>query len=113
MVGLIKSGGGKLVCCNEAMELLVPGSVDAAAEKHVPEISVDGNSVSVAVGSVLHPMLEEHSIEWIYLMLECGGQRKALKPGMEPKAVFSLAEGEKAVAAYAYCDLHGLWMAEI
>ena len=90
----------------------MPGSVDAAQEKHVPVIQVEGDKVTVSVGSVAHPMAEEHFIGWIYLQTEHGGQRKALKPGEEPKAVFALA-GDKPVAAYAYCNLHGLWKANV
>jgi len=113
IVGLVNKGGGQLVCCNEAMELLVPGSVEAAVEKHIPEISVDGNSVCIAVGSVLHPMLVEHSIKWVYLKTENGGHRMGLKPGQEPKVEFCVPDGDKPLAAFAYCDLHGLWAAKI
>ena len=90
-----------------------PGSTDAATEKHVPVISVNGSNVTVTVGSVAHPMLEEHSIKWIVLETAEGFQRKTLKPGDKPEAVFALTEGDKAVAAYAYCDLHGLWSANV
>jgi len=95
------------------MELLVPGSVDAAVEKHVPCVTVDGNSVSVTVGSAPHPMLAEHSIKWIYFKSEQGGQRRELKAGDEPAAEFCFAEGDKPLAVFAYCDLHGLWEADI
>jgi superoxide reductase len=90
------------------MAELIPGSVDASLEKHVPVITVDGNTVTVEVGSVAHPMIEEHYIEWIYLETTNGGQRKALKPGEAPKATFALTDGAP-VSAYAYCNLHGLW----
>lgn len=101
-----------VMCCGEKMSELVPGSVDAATEKHVPVISVEGNKVTVTVGEVEHPMAEEHFIEWIALETQEGNQRKELKPGSKPQAVFMLAETDKAVAAYAYCNLHGLWKAE-
>jgi len=104
--------GVPVVCCGEKMSELVPGSVDAATEKHVPVISVEGNKVTVTVGEVEHPMAEEHFIEWIALETQEGNQRKELKPGSKPQAVFMLAETDKAVAAYAYCNLHGLWKAE-
>ena len=107
-----KNKGVPVMCCGEKMSELVPGSVDAATEKHVPVISVEGNKVTVTVGEVEHPMAEEHFIEWIALETQEGNQRKELKPGSKPQAVFMLAETDKAVAAYAYCNLHGLWKAE-
>ena len=81
-------------------------------EKHVPVCETSGNLVTVSVGSVAHPMLDVHSIEWIMLETEQGRQRKTLKPGDEPKAVFALVDGDKVTAVYAYCNLHGLWKAE-
>ena len=92
--------------------LLTPNTTDAAGEKHVPVITVSGDEVKVAVGSVEHPSLEAHYIEWIVLVTETGCQMKWLKPGMKPEAVFKLVPREKVVAAYEYCNLHGLWMAE-
>ena len=112
MVGTLFFSGAKMVCCGEEMTELVPNTVDAAKEKHVPVIEVSGSTVTVKVGSVPHPMTEEHSIQWVYLQTTGGGQRKCLKPGDKPEAAFALAEGDKAVAAYAYCNLHGLWKAE-
>lgn len=106
---MVKSSGVPVVCCGEKMQALVPGAVEASEEKHVPEVVVDGDRVSVKVGSVAHPMADGHYIEWIYLETQKGGQRKALKPGEAPEAEFCLA-GDKAVAAYAYCNLHGLWV---
>ena len=105
--------GGKLVCCGEDMEELKANSTDAAGEKHVPVVKVDGSTVTVEIGSVPHPMLEEHFINFVILETEKGFQKVTLAPGAEPKAVFALAEGDKAVAAYEYCNLHGLWKAEI
>jgi len=111
LVGVIHDSGAPLTCCGDHMTELIPGSVDASKEKHVPVIEVNGDTVTMKVGSVPHPMTEEHSIQWVYLQTEHGGQRKCLKPGDEPKALFALA-GDKVVAAYAYCNLHGLWKAE-
>ena len=91
---------------------LVANTVDAAFEKHVPVIEIAGDTVTVKVGSVEHPMLDAHYIEFILLLTETGMQMKWMKPGMKPEAVFKLVDGEKAVAAYEYCNLHGLWMAE-
>ena len=112
LVGMLHSSGVPMICCGEPMQELVPGSVDASHEKHVPVSSVDGDTVTVLVGSAAHPMAEEHFIQWIYLQTEHGGQRKCLQPGDAPKAAFALS-GDKAVAAYAYCNLHGLWKAEL
>jgi len=94
------------------MSELVAGTVDASLEKHVPVVTVDGDTVTVTVGSVAHPMIPEHYIQWVYLQTERGGQRKCLKPGEEPKISFTL-NGDKAVAAYEYCNLHGLWKTNI
>lgn len=110
LVGVIHDAGVPMMCCGQKMTELVPGSTDAAQEKHVPVIKVDGDKVTVSVGSAAHPMAPEHFIEWIYLQTEKGGQRKALVPGAAPEAVFALTD-DKPVAAYAYCNLHGLWKA--
>lgn len=111
IIAYAKNKGVPVMCCGEKMTELVPGSVDAASEKHVPVISVEGNKVTVTVGEVAHPMAEEHFIEWIALETAEGNQRKELKPGQKPEAVFMMTESDKVVAAYAYCNLHGLWKA--
>ena len=100
IIAYAKNKGVPVMCCGEKMS------------EHVPVISVEGNKVTVTVGEVEHPMAEEHFIEWIALETQEGNQRKELKPGSKPQAVFMLAETDKAVAAYAYCNLHGLWKAE-
>ena len=112
IVQKIEDSGVPVVCCGQKMTYLEPGVVEASHEKHIPVVNVNGNEVTVTVGSVIHPMAEEHSILWIYLETDKGGQRKILKPGEAPVAVFALKD-EKPVAAYAYCNLHGLWKAEI
>ena len=94
------------------LEELIPNATDAAGEKHVPVITMDGNCVRVAVGAVEHPMLEKHYITFIVLETNQGYQKKDLKPGDKPEAFFALAEGEAVIAAYEYCNLHGLWKAE-
>ena len=91
---------------------LKANTTDAAQEKHVPVVSVDGNHVHVAVGSVAHPMAEEHYITAIYIETKLGGQVRRLQPGEAPEADFLLPEGDTFVAAYEYCNLHGLWKAE-
>ena len=107
----IKDSSVPVVCCGENMQELVPGTTDAAVEKHLPVYETNGSTVSVTVGSVLHPMLPEHSINWICLQTNKGFQLKYLNPGEEPKAVFALADGEKVEAVYEYCNLHVLWKA--
>ena len=113
IVGIVEQGGGTLSCCGQPRRALEANTTDAAQEKHVPVVEVNGNIVTVTVGSVAHPMLEEHHIGWIALETNHGMQRKELDHTGEPKAVFALAEGEKAVAAYEYCNLHGLWKKEL
>ena len=108
LVGKIVDSGVREVCCGDPMAELVPNTVDASQEKHLPVAEVDGDKVKVQVGSAPHPMLPEHYITWIYLQTANGGQRKALKPGDQPEASFMLVE-DKPVAVYAYCNLHGLW----
>ena len=89
---------------------LIPNTTDAAGEKHVPVITVSGDEVKVEVGSVEHPSLDAHYIEFIMLVTEGGFQMKWLKPGMKPEAVFKVTD--RPVAAYEYCNLHGLWTAK-
>ena len=97
------------VCCGEKMMELVPGKVDASLEKHVPVVEVKDGVVEVKVGSVAHPMTEEHLIEWIVVETDKGVYRKNLKAGEAPMARFMLLDDEKVVNVYAYCNLHGLW----
>ncbi len=113
LVGLIHSGGGTLSCCGEEMTELAANTTDAAQEKHVPLAHVDGDRVTVDVGSVPHPMSEEHSIHWVYLLTQKGGQRKNLPFDGKPTVSFRLTEDDQPVAVYAYCNLHGLWKAEL
>ena len=111
MVAIVEKKGCPIMCCGQAMEEIIPGTTDAAAEKHVPVIRQEDNLVTVTVGEVEHPMIPEHFIEWIALQTKQGNQRKALKPGDEPKACFALCEGDEVLAVYAYCNLHSLWKA--
>ena len=112
IVAVIKPSACPTKCCGEAMVEMVPNTTDGAHEKHVPVISQEGNLVKVTVGSVEHPMLDAHYIEWIILETKEGRQRKELKPGQKPEAVFALTDGDEVVAAYEYCNLHGFWKAE-
>ena len=109
IVALVNEKPCPTMCCGEEMKELVANTTDAAQEKHVPVYKVDGNVVEVTVGSVAHPMLPEHYIEWIVIATNKGIQKKLLKPGDEPKAEFALLDGEKVTAAYEYCNLHRLW----
>ena len=111
IIAKVKDAGVPVVCCGERMEELVPGTTEAAVEKHIPVYEVKDNIVNVTVGSVEHPMLDVHYIEWISLQTNFGNQRKALKPGDAPKASCALLECEKVEAVYAYCNLHSLWKA--
>ncbi len=111
IVAYVKNNGVPVKCCGETMKELIPGTVEASHEKHIPVCTVEGNLVTVTVGSVEHPMAEEHHIEWVSLQTTGGNQRKALTPGQAPRVQFALCEGEEVVAVYAYCNLHGLWKA--
>ncbi len=112
IIAYVHESGVKVRCCGEEMEEILPNTTDAAGEKHVPVIRTEGQTVTVSVGSVEHPMLDAHYIEWIMLETSEGRQRKKLKPGEKPVAAFSLVPGDEVVAAYEYCNLHGLWKAE-
>lgn len=101
---------GQLVCCGRPMTLLEGNSQDAAQEKHVPVVEKVDGGYKVSVGSVPHPMLEEHYIQWIELVTPTCVLRKHLKPGEQPEAVF--LTDEPAVVVREYCNLHGLWKAE-
>lgn len=97
----------------EGFTVLDSGTSEGAGEKHFPVVEKTGQRITVKVGSVFHPMTEEHSIGWVFLETEKGGQIVKLNPGSEPVAEFCVADGDTAVAAYAYCNLHGLWKMEI
>ena len=111
MVAIVKKKGCPIMCCGEPMEEITANTSDGASEKHVPVYEVKDNKVYVTVGAVEHPMSEEHYIEWVALKTKNGNQRKALKPGDEPKAVFALLEGDEVEEVYAYCNLHSLFKA--
>ena len=109
MVEVIHASGGTLVCCGQEMNLLEPGTTDAATEKHVPVIEKIDSGYKVKVGSVAHPMEEKHFIEWIELLADGRAYREFLCPGQAPEAVFMVSAEE--VSAREYCNLHGLWKA--
>lgn len=109
MIAMVKDKGVPVMCCGQKMTELVPGAVEASVDKHLPVIAVDGSKVTVTVSTVEHPMAEVHYIEWVSIETKQGNQRKALQPGEKPVVEFALCEGDEVVAAYAYCNLHGLW----
>jgi len=143
LVLLVKSGGGTLTCCGQEMTQLKANSTDASKEKHVPVLENEGGKIKVTVGSVAHPMTEEHFIEWIALVTDNRTEIVYLKPGLEPKAEFTYFAGDAEiiftgkndeivpnceanpcnfvysdktkgkVTVYAYCNLHGLWESEL
>lgn len=110
IVEVLEGGDGELVCCGQSMSLQTENTVDAAKEKHVPVHTVEGNKVSVQVGSTLHPMEEKHHIMWIEVIEGDNVKRQYLKPGEEPKAKFCTGGGP--ITVREYCNLHGLWKAD-
>ena len=109
IVELVHEGAGTLVCCNQPMTAVAENTTDAAQEKHVPVIEKTETEVCVTVGSVEHPMAEDHYIEWIELLADGRSYTKFLNPSDAPKACFCIKAEE--VSARAYCNLHGLWKA--
>lgn len=109
IIAIVESSGVPIKCCGENMSEIIPGTVDASKEKHIPVVRIDGTKVIVTVGSVEHPMLDEHYIQWISLQTKQGNQRKALTPGNPPEVCFSICPSDEVECAYAYCNLHGLW----
>ena len=99
-------------CCGMRMDELIPNTVEASGEKHIPAVTVENDVVTVNVGSVDHPMQAAHYIQWVQLVTEHGSARKELSPDQPPRVVFPLG-GEKPLAVYAYCNLHGLWKTEM
>ena len=100
-------------CKCEGFTLLDSSTAEGAGEKHLPVVEREGNKITVKVGSVFHPMTQEHSIGWIFLETKKGGAFIRLKPDAQPVGEFVLADGDEAVAAYAYCNLHGFWKTDI
>ena len=112
IIEYVKESGVPVMCCGQKMTELVPGTSDGAHEKHVPVVTIEEDKVTVEVGSVEHPMLEAHYIQWIAIETTRGFQRVKLEYTDKPRAEFKLADGETFVAAYEYCNLHGLWKCE-
>lgn len=110
MVEVIHEGEGELVCCGQPMKLMEENTTDAALEKHVPVIERAEDGIKVKVGSVPHPMMDEHHIEWIELIADGRAYRQFLNPGDEPEAVFKVEA--QSITTREYCNLHGLWKGE-
>ena len=109
LVEKIEDSGVPMMCCGQKMTPIEAGTVEASREKHIPVATVEGNTVRVVVGSVEHPMTEEHYIEWVCLETEHGIQYAHLDPDDKPKAKFSICDGDEVRAVYAFCNQHDLW----
>lgn len=101
-----------MICCGEKMDILNANTFDASQEKHLPVIKINGDKVTVCVGATGHPMTSEHQIKWVYLQTENGGMRHVFHPEEQPTWEFCI-KGDKPVAAYSYCNLHGLWKTDV
>jgi len=109
----IINSGVPMICCGESMQELVPNTVEASVEKHLPVVTkIDEYSMKVEVGSAPHPMTPEHHIAFIYLETEVGGECIMLDVNGKPEAEFCICK-HKPVAVYEYCNLHGMWKTEI
>ena len=109
IVEVLHEGGGKLVCCGEPMELLMEKTEDVGQEKHVPVIEKTETGIRVKVGSIPHPMEEDHYIEWIEIIVDGKSYREFLKPGDQPEAEFNIDREAEEIKAREYCNIHGLW----
>lgn len=110
IVEVVHGAGGTLTCCGQTMNLMTENTTDAATEKHVPVIEISGNTVKVQVGSVPHPMQDEHYIEWIELVADGKSYTQYLKPGEAPAATFEVSASN--ITVREYCNLHGHWQAK-
>ena len=113
IVCYVKKVGAPIMCCGQKMEELTANTVEAAVEKHIPEVAIENGLVKVVVGSVLHPMTEAHLIEWVAVQTNKGVQIKKLAANDQPACEFALVADEKVECVYAYCNLHGLWKKEL
>ncbi len=109
IVAMIRDCGAAVKCCGEKMQEIIPGTSEGAQEKHVPVYNVNGETVTVSVGEIEHPMTPEHYIEWVCIESNDGIQLKKLKPNTSPKISFSLSKDDKVKSVYAFCNLHSLW----
>jgi len=113
IVEILHTGAGELVCCNQPMQLMTEKKSDEGLEKHVPVIEKTNNTIKISVGSIAHPMINEHYIEWIELLIKGQIIRKELKANQDPQATFNIkTTGNESIKARAYCNLHGLWVSK-
>lgn len=113
LITMVRDKGVPVYCCGDKMMLLEPNSTNASGEKHLPVCEKNGTYVNVSFGSVEHPMMPEHRMEWAALQTSRGCQQKNLLPGDPPFVTFALSEEEEPIAAYVYCNLHGLWKTSV
>lgn len=109
LIAMLCDHGVPVFCCGEKMQKIEPGQTEASGEKHIPVYTLDGSTVHVTVGALPHPMTQEHYIAWICLESEHGIQYTHLSPDDEPRAKFSLCDGDEVRAVYAFCNQHDLW----
>ena len=115
LIAMVNDSGKRVSCCNEKMDELTPNSREASAEKHKPRLKVAPGKVTVTIGEGenIHPMDKDHSVRWVCLVTNKGSQRKLLMPGEEPKVTFYTDKDEDVIKAFAYCNLHGLWVSDV
>ena len=110
IIGIVKETGVPIICCGQEMEEIIPHTDEKGlSEKHIPVYQIKNKKIVVRIGSIPHPMTNEHYIEWVALVTNKGNQRKSLKPGDAPEVRFVLDDGEIVEEIYAYCNLHSLW----
>ena len=107
IVEVLQEGEGQLVCCGQPMTPLKPKIEDQGKEKHVPVINESPGHLTIKVGSISHPMEDNHYIKWIEVITDEGVEKKFLKPGQPPEAPFEIKG--KIVEVRDYCNIHGLW----
>ncbi len=114
LVAMVNDTGRRIGCCSKNMDELTPNATDASEEKHTPRIKLSDGKVTVSVGTAdnAHPMLPEHAISWVCLVTTRGSQRKTLIPDGKSEVTFLLDKDERVIKAFAYCNLHGLWVTE-
>ena len=113
IIAYVDHRGTDVFCCGEKMDKIIENTIEASTEKHLPVIKKEGNHVYIEVGSIAHPMEENHYIQWIALETKNGNQRKILQPGNAPVAEFCVVEGDEVLKAYEYCNIHGLWSTKL
>ena len=115
LAALIENRGPRISCCKKEMEEIVPNVAEASKEKHTPVFAVDGKKITVTVGEGdnAHPMLPTHAISWVLLITDKGFQRKILVPDGKSEAVFYIADDERLLKIFSYCNVHGLWVTEV